>query len=232
MNAHLAQWAGAQNVRGDLLLDFVEQNQLHIMNMVEMCEGSHTRGQAVLDYVLCSDRAREYIRSMRIDETRIRSKELSDHNMINLEIALPGVSAPVKGKKFVVKTNKSNIAELTRQALGDRQERGEKVENRDLVELIKEHSRISSEKVKINQKYPEWSVEIRRLDTIRKGISRELRRARKCKEADLEEISQRYRKAVSDVNERIARETADKDKKMYNHITRCPRNQRAKRFWS
>ena len=88
-------------------------------------------------------------------------------------------------------------------------------------------------KSKINQKYPKWSVEIRALDKIRKNLGKQLRVARKERDAtDARMMSEQYMKATRDVNRRIAHEIADKDKRMYDYIVKCPKNQTAKRFWS
>ena len=231
MNAHLSQFAGTQNMRGKLLMEFAEQNQLCILNLTDLCEGRKTRYDATIDYALCNQMMRGYVRHMRIHEDQSKSK-LSDHNMINIELEIPTTGRNERKKKVVTKTDNSRVAELSMQDLKKRLSMNQKTKYTDLMCILREHTQSCTSKIKINQKYPRWSTEIQRLDRAKKDLGKKLREARKAKASDTNVISLEYQKAIAEVNKQVRTEIAIKDKKMYEYIIRCPRNQRAKRFWS
>ena len=103
------------------------------------------------------------------------------------------------------------VAELTVQELRHRREDQELVEYSELMRIISRHTK-HSKKVKLNQKYPKWSVEIRAPDKIRKDLGKQLRVARKQKDATgAREINQQCQKATRDVSRLIAEEIPEKD---------------------
>ena len=92
MNAHISQFAERQNVRGDLLMELAERNQLEILNLSSKCKGRYTRknehSKSVIDYVLCNQAMQNLVREMEIDEDQLRS-QISDHCMINVVLEIP-----------------------------------------------------------------------------------------------------------------------------------------------
>lgn len=44
------------------MMEFAERNQLRILNLTDKCVGRNTREEAVLDNVLCDDRAYKNIK--------------------------------------------------------------------------------------------------------------------------------------------------------------------------
>ena len=61
MNANLSQFAGTQNMRGKLLMEFAGQNQFSILNLTDLCEVRKTKYEATIDYVLCNHMMKGYV---------------------------------------------------------------------------------------------------------------------------------------------------------------------------
>ncbi|XP_018496651.1 uncharacterized protein LOC108864844 [Galendromus occidentalis] len=89
MNGHIPRFDGKSDMRGRLLQNFAEENDLLILNGSERCEGRYTRKSAVIDYVLGSPGAVETVQHMYIDDKRLLSS-ISDHNLITVKCNIGG----------------------------------------------------------------------------------------------------------------------------------------------
>ena len=104
------------NLNGKLLLDFVEKQNLIMLNADDKCEGEITRLQrgemSVLDYIMVSREMYNCFRGMRIDEDK-GSFDLSDHCLLEITIEIEeGIGIQQENKEECVEYYRLNNLEL------------------------------------------------------------------------------------------------------------------------
>ena len=207
-NAHIAEYAETQNVRGDLLKELANQNKLTIVNLTEKCSGKITRNGkskqgnmeqkgSVIDYVLCYEKALKRIQSMLIDEERMRSK-LSDHNLIEVVLKTGYSKYDKRSKKEIVSTNYEKAAELTREHLQRDLANPDNVDYDQFVTVLRGNAEKCTKRITVNEKYGVWTKDIALLDRKKREISRKWRKARNKSDAEAERLFQRFKEVQND----------------------------------
>ena len=96
-----------QDENGSMVMDFVNNFGLNLLNIDEACQGTYTwnrhQQRSVIDFVLVNNRCYRFFENMHIDETR-ELLDISDHNMITITFKIPTDGFSFRKGKEVKKT--------------------------------------------------------------------------------------------------------------------------------
>lgn len=244
MNGHIGVLGEEVNGNGQLLLDFVEANELEILN-VTMAEGRVTwcgrESESVIDYVVVNDRARERVRGMWVDEER-KIDVASDHNVMVLEYECVKekvkVSTQAKGRWKVREADWDSCREAVGKMEwktgenGLQAERGVDECNRGLVRKLTKAGEDSIGRTEPRGKGREWkrkrwcNKEIDRARKERRQLNRRCRSLRRSRQNSEEEriaydrVWEEYRSKQQEVKVLIRRARGNEERKIIEELRR------------
>ena len=234
-NAHVNELDTQTDQAGLELKQFVENNQLYIMNCSERTKGKYTYTEgskkSCVDYVIMSGSMQKWAASMYVDE----EKEFdigSDHNLVNVR----GTNKRRKKEKFwKIQMNWSNWEVGMNNLRLTLKDKG----GNEFTEVEKDIRMIYNsaiQRIWTHRKGGQrgwWSKEIREAILKRKNWSKIHRSAeRRGDKSESEKAWEAYKKAKSHAQELIQKSINERDQKEFRKIMECPRGQRNKALWS
>lgn len=226
-NGHLARLDGKSDYRGELLDQFAIANNLTILNTIDKCFGKFTRGNAVIDYVLCNSNMIEYVTEVKIDETR-EITTLSDHNLITVRCKVKGGNSDNRHKRFTVLDSgkAADITQMRLQPLLDQGEISYDAFKDNMIQAIDKSSR----RLKITKRPILQSKDIKHKVKIRRELNKSWRDARMLGIGEAEARAA-YRDAQQQVRRAVERAIEEREKQLFDYVLSGPRGERSKRFW-
>lgn len=227
-NAHTHLFEDNNNARGRLLMDFVNQHGLIVLNSTNICKGRYTRGQSTIDYMLCNEVVYRKAYEMIIDDQR-NITNISDHNVLILRCEVQ-IEDNISQVRQIIKMNSKKAATLTNRSLEALEQKAHEANYSTFREIIQNNVNKETKKVSVSDKHTFKSTEIKQAMKERKEANRIWRKARKTR-IDEKQAEENYRRAQNAVRSAVEKEEQIRYREISQWILHAPRNERCKRFW-
>jgi Reverse transcriptase (RNA-dependent DNA polymerase)/Endonuclease-reverse transcriptase len=227
-NAHLEEFASEMDSRGKLLKEFALKHGLVILNTTDKCQGQHTRKDAVLDYLLCSNDCYELIDCMLVDDQRSVYSG-SDHNIIMARLCVPASPPDQRGRRVTVVDTRRAAGEVVNR-LSD--ETTPLAGYEGLKSAVHRATARCSRDITLGPQHLYRSKAVKRAVRERNRARRRVRRATRDGSRDVAILEQVAAACSVLAEKEKQRELVGRERRLHEWILRAPRAERAYRFWS